>query len=179
IGGNENKQGSSNENLHEQGNKFQEKGNTKLNGTISLHTIHPEQELGNPNISQSKSQPHLIAIPPELGQAKRKIVALKQRIQPTNDHDTRSKTGLPKSALDKSLRSPEDRANSDSFNHFPLQQERRIKANVVTVTEDRSAKRSKGNKTNAGSKKQKQRSNSKNQIEIMPNSETDQPDQLN
>ncbi|KAA6332450.1 MAG: hypothetical protein EZS28_053275, partial [Streblomastix strix] len=55
---------------------------------------------------------------------------------------------------------------------------REKKADVVPVTEDKSAKRSKGNKTSAGSMKQKQGFNSDNQIEIEPDSETDEPDQL-
>ncbi|KAA6355409.1 MAG: hypothetical protein EZS28_049063, partial [Streblomastix strix] len=52
------------------------------------------------------------------------------------------------------------------------------KADEAPVTEDKSVKRSKGNKTSAGSKKQKQRFNSENQIYIEPDSETDQSDQL-
>ncbi|KAA6364047.1 MAG: hypothetical protein EZS28_040425, partial [Streblomastix strix] len=57
-------------------------------------------------------------------------------------------------------------------------QERRKKADVAPVTEDKSAKHSKGNKTSAGSKKQKQGFNSENQIEIEPDTETEESDQL-
>ncbi|KAA6387809.1 MAG: hypothetical protein EZS28_016667 [Streblomastix strix] len=126
--------------------------------TGSLYTTHLEQELRNSNISQSECQPQLITTPPELGQISGKVFVPIQRIQPTNNHDTRT--------------------NSDTPNHFTPQQELRKKADVALVTEDKSVKRSKGNKTSAGSKKQKQGFNSENQIEIEPDSETDQPDQL-
>ncbi|KAA6340364.1 MAG: hypothetical protein EZS28_052539, partial [Streblomastix strix] len=131
-----------------------------------------------PNTSQPKGQPPLITTPPEVGQVKGKVVVLKQKIQQPNEHETRSKTGQLKSVPNKFLGSPEARANSDSFNHFTQQQERRKKADVAPVTEDKSVKRSKGNKTSAGSKKQKQGFNSENKIEIEPDSETDQSDQL-
>ncbi|KAA6329007.1 MAG: hypothetical protein EZS28_053651, partial [Streblomastix strix] len=49
----------------------------------------------------------------------------------------------------------------------------------ASVTKDKSVKRSKGNKTSAGSKKQKQGFNSENQTEIEPDSDNDQSDQLN
>ncbi|KAA6404459.1 MAG: hypothetical protein EZS28_000010 [Streblomastix strix] len=72
----------------------------------------------------------------ELGQVKGKVVVPKQRMQPTNDHDTRSKTDQLKSVPNKSLGSPEARANSDTLNHFTPQQNRRKKADVAPVTED-------------------------------------------
>ncbi|KAA6334334.1 MAG: hypothetical protein EZS28_053078, partial [Streblomastix strix] len=134
--------------------------------------------LRNPNISQSKSQKPLITTPPELGQVKGKVVVPKQMIQLCYDHDTRSKTGQPKSVPNKYLGSPEARANSDTSNHFIPLKEQRKKADVAPITEDKSAKHTKGNKTSAGSKKQKQGFNSDNQIEIEPDSETDKPDQL-
>ncbi|KAA6364246.1 MAG: hypothetical protein EZS28_040225, partial [Streblomastix strix] len=143
------------------------------------HTTHSEQKLRNPNTSQPKGQPPLITTPPELGQVKVKVVVLKQKIQQPNEHETRSKTGQLKSIPNKSLGSPEARANTDTLNHFTLQQERRKKADVAPITENKSVKRSKGNKTNAGSKKQKQGFNSENQIQIEPDSDTDKPDQLN
>ncbi|KAA6395510.1 MAG: hypothetical protein EZS28_008963 [Streblomastix strix] len=58
------------------------------------------------------------------------------------------------------------------------QQEQRKKADVALVTVDKSVKHSKGHKTSAESKKQTHGFNSDNQIEIEPDSETDQPDQL-
>ncbi|KAA6382810.1 MAG: hypothetical protein EZS28_021662 [Streblomastix strix] len=141
--------------------------------------LRPEQELRNPNISQSKGQPLLITMPPELGQVKGKVVVPRQRMQPTNDHDTRSKTGQLKSVPRKSLGSPEVRANSDTPSHFiPQKEQRDKKADVAPVTEDKSAKHFQGNKNRAGSKKQKQGFISENQIEIEPDSETDQPDEL-
>ncbi|KAA6378184.1 MAG: hypothetical protein EZS28_026291, partial [Streblomastix strix] len=152
--GNENKQRSNNENQHEQEIKLYDNRNIKLKGTGSLHTPHPEQELRNPNISQCKSQPLFITTPPEFCQFKWKVVITKQKIQPTNDHDTRSKAGYPKFILDKSFGSTNAKANSDPTNHFKPQYMRRKKADVAQVTEDKSAKRSKGNKTSAGSKKQ-------------------------
>ncbi|KAA6358721.1 MAG: hypothetical protein EZS28_045753 [Streblomastix strix] len=139
---------------------------------------HSKYELRNPNISLPKGQPPLITTPPELGQVKGKIVVPKQRIQPTNDHDSRNKTGQLQSVSNKFLESPEARANSDSSNHVTSQQEQRKKADVAPVTEDKSGKHSKGNKISAGSMKQKQRFNSENLKEIEPDSETDQPDQL-
>ncbi|KAA6368721.1 MAG: hypothetical protein EZS28_035753, partial [Streblomastix strix] len=168
-----NSQESNNETQHQQDN-----GNNKPGEIGSPHTTHPEQELRNPNTSQTKVQPPLINKPPELGQVKGKVVVLKQKTQQVNEHDTRSRTGQSKSVPDKSLRSPEARANSDTLNHFTPQQEQRKKADVAPVTVDKSAKHSKGNKTSVGSKKQKQGFNSDNQIEIEPDSETDEPDQL-
>ncbi|KAA6359186.1 MAG: hypothetical protein EZS28_045287 [Streblomastix strix] len=174
IGGQQqNNLGSNNEIQHQQ-----DSVNNKLEEIGSPHTTHSEQELRNPNISQPKGQHPLITTPPELGQVKGKVVVLKQQIQQPNEHDTRSKTGQLKSVPNKSLGSPEARANSDTLNHFTLQQEWRKKADVAQDTEDKAVKRSKGNKTSAGSKKQKQRLNSENQIEIKPDSETDQSDQL-
>ncbi|KAA6395486.1 MAG: hypothetical protein EZS28_008985 [Streblomastix strix] len=117
-----------NETQHEQDN-----GNTKLGEIGSYHTTNSEQELRNPNISQSKGQSSIITTPSELGQVKGKVIALRQRIQPTNDHNTRSKTGQPKSVPDKSFRSPEARANSGTLNHFILQYEQRIKADVAQL----------------------------------------------
>ncbi|KAA6400188.1 MAG: hypothetical protein EZS28_004288 [Streblomastix strix] len=81
-----------------------------------------------------------------------KVEVPKQRIQQTNDHDTRSITGQLKSIPNKSLRSPEARANSDSPTLFAFQQDRRKKADVPIVIEEKFATRSKGNKTSAGSK---------------------------
>ncbi|KAA6367645.1 MAG: hypothetical protein EZS28_036829 [Streblomastix strix] len=99
-------------------------------------------------------------------------------MQPTNDHDTKSKTGQLKSVPNKSLGNPEAGANSDTPNLFIPLQEQRKKAQVAPFTEDMSAQHSNGNKASAGSKKQKQGYNSENQIEIEPDSEIDQPDQL-
>ncbi|KAA6382347.1 MAG: hypothetical protein EZS28_022127 [Streblomastix strix] len=169
----QNNQGSNNEIQYEQDN-----GNTKLREMESSHTTHSEQELRNPNISQPKDHLSLIIIPPELGQVNGKVVGHKQRMLPTNDYDIRSKAGQLKSVLNKSLGSPEAIANYDTLNHFIPKQEQRKKADVAPVTENKSVKHSKGNKTSAGSKKQKQGYNSENQIEIELNSETDQPDQL-
>ncbi|KAA6353858.1 MAG: hypothetical protein EZS28_050614, partial [Streblomastix strix] len=87
---------------------------------------------------------------------------------PTNDHDTRSKTGLPKSVPNNYLGSPEARVNSDTLSNFVPQQEKSKKADVAQVTEDKSAKRNNDNKTSARSKKQKQGFNHENQIEIEP-----------
>ncbi|KAA6377353.1 MAG: hypothetical protein EZS28_027118 [Streblomastix strix] len=53
--GNENKQGFRNETQHEQEAKLQNNGNTKPNGPKSFHTTSSKQELGNPNILQSKT----------------------------------------------------------------------------------------------------------------------------
>ncbi|KAA6341489.1 MAG: hypothetical protein EZS28_052456, partial [Streblomastix strix] len=152
--------------------------NTKLKEIGSSHTTHSEQELKNPNISQPKGQPPLIKIPPELGQVKGKVVVLKKKTLQVNEHDTRSKTGQLKSVLNKSLVSPEARANSDTPNHFTSQQKRRKNADVAPVTEDKSVKHSKHNNISARSKKQKQGFNSENQTEIEPDSETDQLYQL-
>ncbi|KAA6386070.1 MAG: hypothetical protein EZS28_018407 [Streblomastix strix] len=173
TGGQQSNQGSKNETQHVQDNE-----NTKLGQIGSSHTTSSEQQLRNPNILQHKGQPPLITTPPELGQVKGKVVVPKQRTQPTNDNDTRSKTGQLKSICNKSSGSPEARANFDTPNHFIPQQEQKKKADVAPVTEDKSAKHSKGNKTSAGSKKQKQGFNFENQIEIDPDSGTDQPDQL-
>ncbi|KAA6399694.1 MAG: hypothetical protein EZS28_004781 [Streblomastix strix] len=125
-----------------------------------------------------KGQLLLITTPPEVSQVKGKVVVPKQRIQPTNDHDTRCKTGQLKSLSNRSLGSPEAIANSDTPSHFTTQQEQIKRADVVPVTEYMSVKHFKGNKTSPGSKKQKQGFNSENQIEIEPDSETDQTDQL-
>ncbi|KAA6358019.1 MAG: hypothetical protein EZS28_046453, partial [Streblomastix strix] len=163
-----NSQESNNETQHQQN-----RVNNKPGEIGSPHTSHPEQEVRNPNTSQPKVQPPLITKPPELGQVKGKVVVPKQKIQQVNEHDTRSKTGQS-----KSLGSPEARANSDTLNHFTPQQEQRKKADVALVTVDKSVKHSKGHKTSVGSKKQKQVFNSDNQIEIEPDSETDEPDQL-
>ncbi|KAA6372960.1 MAG: hypothetical protein EZS28_031514 [Streblomastix strix] len=174
IGGQQqNNQGSYNEIQPEQ-----DSVNNKPGEIGSPHTTHSEQELRNQNISLPKCQPPLIITPPELGQVKGKVVVPRQKMQPTNDHDTRSKIGQQKSVPNKSLGSSEARANSDTSNRFTSQQEQRKMADVAPVTEDKSVKHSKGNKTSAGSKKQKQGFNSENQIEIEPDSETDQPDQL-
>ncbi|KAA6374405.1 MAG: hypothetical protein EZS28_030067 [Streblomastix strix] len=175
IGGQQqqNNQRSSNETQHEQDGV-----NNKLEEIGSPHTTYSEYELIKPNTSQPKCQHPLITTPQELRQVKGKAVVPKQNTQQVNEHDTRSRTGQPKSAPDKSLGSPEARANSDTLNHFTPQQEQRKKADVAPVTEDKSVKHSKGHKTSAGSKKQKQGFNSDNQIEIEPHSETDQPDQL-
>ncbi|KAA6341701.1 MAG: hypothetical protein EZS28_052438, partial [Streblomastix strix] len=108
TGGQQNNQRSNNETQHEQDN-----GKNKPKEIGSPYTTHSEQELRNPNISLPKGQPPLITTPPELGQVKGKVVVPNQRIQPTNDHDTRSKTGQLKSVSNKSLGSPEAIANSD------------------------------------------------------------------
>ncbi|KAA6399970.1 MAG: hypothetical protein EZS28_004509 [Streblomastix strix] len=102
-------------------------GSDRLVGNVtgSLRTTLSEQELGNQNISYSRSQPPLIAIPPELDQVKGKIVVPKQRMQPNNDLDTRSNTGQPKTVADKSLGNPEPRANIDISKYFIFQQEQR------------------------------------------------------
>ncbi|KAA6394063.1 MAG: hypothetical protein EZS28_010409 [Streblomastix strix] len=176
--GKQNNQRYNNKSQYEQEAKLQVNGNTKLRETGLFHTTHPEQEIRIPNISQSKVQPQLITTPPELGQVKGKVIITKQRMHPTNDHYTRSKTCQTKSVPKKSLGSPEARANSDTPNHFVPQQEQRKKADVAPITEDKSAKHSKSNKTSAGSKKQIQGSNSENQKQIEPNSETDQPEWL-
>ncbi|KAA6364883.1 MAG: hypothetical protein EZS28_039591 [Streblomastix strix] len=174
IGGQQqNNQGSSNEIQHKQDSL-----NNKPGEIGSPHISHPEQESRNPNNSQPKGQPPLITTPLEVGQVKGKVVVPKQKIQQANEHETRSKTGLSKSIPNKSLGSPEARANFDISNHFTQQQERRKKADVAPVTEDKSVKHSKGNKSSAGSKKQKQGFNSENQIEIEPDSKTNEPDQL-
>ncbi|KAA6382880.1 MAG: hypothetical protein EZS28_021592, partial [Streblomastix strix] len=65
------------------------------------------------------------------------FVVPKQRIQPSFDHDSRSKTGLPKSVPNKFLENLEARANSDTLNHFTPQQEQRKKADVAPVTENK------------------------------------------
>ncbi|KAA6355369.1 MAG: hypothetical protein EZS28_049104, partial [Streblomastix strix] len=167
-----------NENNNDQGSNNEirlqpDRVNNKLGEIESPHTTHSEQELRNPNISLPKGQPPLITTPLELGQVKGKVVVLKQKIQQANEHDTRSRTDQLKSEPNKSLGSPEARANSDTSNHFTPQQEQRKKADVAPVTVDKSVKRSKGNKTSAGSKKQKQGFNSENQIEIEPDTETE------
>ncbi|KAA6370597.1 MAG: hypothetical protein EZS28_033876 [Streblomastix strix] len=174
IGGQQqNNLGFNNEIQHQQ-----DSVNNKPEEIGSPHTTHSEQELRNLNTSQLKGQPPLVTTPPEVGKVKGKVVVLKQNIQQRNEHDTRSKTGQLKSVPNKSLGSPEARANSDTLNHFMLQQVRRKKADIAPVTEDMSVKRSKGNKTSAGSKKQNQGFNSENQIEIEPDSETEESDQL-
>ncbi|KAA6394324.1 MAG: hypothetical protein EZS28_010150 [Streblomastix strix] len=147
-------------------------------GAGLLLATHHEYELRNPNISQPKGQQLLITLPPELSQVKEKVIVPKQKTQQVNKHDTRSKTGQPKSVPDKSLGSPEVRANSDTPNHFTPQQEQRKKADVAPVTKNKSVKHFKGNNTSVGSKKQKQRFITENLIEIEPDSETDQPEQL-
>ncbi|KAA6362534.1 MAG: hypothetical protein EZS28_041937, partial [Streblomastix strix] len=111
--GQQNNQGSNNETKHQQ-----DSGNNKSREIGSSHTIHREQELRNSNITQSKGQQPLITTPPELSQVKGKVVLPKQWMQLTNYLDTRSKTGQLKSVLNKSLGSPEARANSDTSNHF-------------------------------------------------------------
>ncbi|KAA6361835.1 MAG: hypothetical protein EZS28_042637, partial [Streblomastix strix] len=103
----QNSQESNNETQHKQETKLQDNGNTKSTETRSSHTTHPKQELRNPNISYSKGHPPLITTLPELGQVKGKVVVLKQRMQPINDHYTRSKTGLPKFVPNKSFGNPE------------------------------------------------------------------------
>ncbi|KAA6365346.1 MAG: hypothetical protein EZS28_039127, partial [Streblomastix strix] len=120
IGGQQqNNQGSNNEIQHQQDSE-----NNKPEEIESPHTTHSEQELRNLNISQPKGEPPLITTPPELGQLKGKVVVLKQKIQQANEHDTRRKTGQLKSIPNKSLGSPEARANSDTLNHITPQQER-------------------------------------------------------
>ncbi|KAA6384168.1 MAG: hypothetical protein EZS28_020303 [Streblomastix strix] len=156
----------------------QDNDNTKQGEIGSYHTTHPEQVLRNLYILLPKSQTHLITTLLELSQVKGKVVVPKQRIQPTNDHNTRSKTSQPKSVPDKSLRNPKAGANSDTLNHFIPQQEQRKKADVAQMTENKSTKHFKGIKISAETKKQKQRFNFENKIEIEPNSETDQPEQL-
>ncbi|KAA6395241.1 MAG: hypothetical protein EZS28_009232 [Streblomastix strix] len=141
-------------------------------------TMQMDQIDSEEMVAGRSCQPPLITTPPELGQAKGKVVVPKQSIQPTNDHDIKSKTGLPKLALDKSLGIPEARANFDTPNLFTPLQEQRKRADVALITEDKSVKRSQGNKISVGSKKQKQGSNSENLIEIEPDSETNEPDQL-
>ncbi|KAA6356591.1 MAG: hypothetical protein EZS28_047882, partial [Streblomastix strix] len=88
----------------------------------------------------------LIIIPPNLGQVKGKVVVPKQSIQSTNDHDTNNKSGQQKSVPNKSLGILEARANSDTSNHFTLKYELK-KGICLPVTEDKSAKQSKSNKT--------------------------------
>ncbi|KAA6367397.1 MAG: hypothetical protein EZS28_037075, partial [Streblomastix strix] len=70
---------------------FKSNEKTKLKGIESLHTFHPEQKQEYPNISQSKSQPPLIFTSSELCYVKGKVVVPKHWMQPTNDHDSRSK----------------------------------------------------------------------------------------
>ncbi|KAA6372865.1 MAG: hypothetical protein EZS28_031607, partial [Streblomastix strix] len=146
--------------------------------TGSLHTTHSEQEQENSNISLPKGQPPLIATSPELGQRKQKIVVPKQSVQLNNDNDTRNKVNYPKSEPGMFFGNPETRDYSVFPNHFSTLQGRRNKADVIPVTEDKSAKRPKGSKTCAGTKRQKQGFNYENQVKVEPNSETDQPEQL-
>ncbi|KAA6394068.1 MAG: hypothetical protein EZS28_010401 [Streblomastix strix] len=96
----------------------------------------------------------------------------------TNDHETRRKTGQIKSVPDISIQNPEARANSYTLNHSIPQLEQRKKTEDAPVSEVKSTKHSKGNKTSARSKKQKQGSNSEFWIEIKSESKTDQPEQL-
>ncbi|KAA6394946.1 MAG: putative type I polyketide synthase [Streblomastix strix] len=124
IGQQQNNQEYNNESQQQQDNR-----NNKQKELGSPHTTYSEQELRNPYISQPKGQPPLIFKPFELDQVKGKVVVPRQRMQPTNDHDTRSKTGQLKSVPNKSLGSPEARANSDTSNHFTHQQEQRKKSN--------------------------------------------------
>ncbi|KAA6383737.1 MAG: hypothetical protein EZS28_020735 [Streblomastix strix] len=173
TGGQQNNQVCNNETHHDQDN-----GNNKERETSSSHTIHSKQEQRNSNISQSKGQPSLINTPTEIGQVKGNVVVPKQRMQPTNDHDIKSKTGQLKFVLNKSLGIPDNRANSDSSNHFIPQLVQRKKVDVAAVTKDKSAKYSKNNVTNVRSKKQKQAFNSETQIEIEPDSKIDLQDQL-
>ncbi|KAA6381339.1 MAG: hypothetical protein EZS28_023131, partial [Streblomastix strix] len=108
TGGQQNNQGSNYETQHEQ-----DSGNNKPREIGSSHTTHSEQELRNPNISQPK--------------------------WPTtsNHHTTRtSKTGQLKSVPNKSLGSPEARANSDTPNHFTPKQEQRKKADATRPVQD-------------------------------------------
>ncbi|KAA6344862.1 MAG: hypothetical protein EZS28_052207, partial [Streblomastix strix] len=119
------------------GTQYQQDGvNNKPEEIGSPHTTHPEQEIGNPNTSQPKVQPPLITKPPELSQVKRKSCSTQ-----TEDATTQRTRYQKQNRLTK---------------------ERRKKADVAPVTEDKSAKHSKGNKTSAGSKKQKQGFNSEN-----------------
>ncbi|KAA6381077.1 MAG: hypothetical protein EZS28_023397 [Streblomastix strix] len=76
------------------------------------------------------------------------------------------------------LGNPETRANFDSLHRFTIMFEQRKKSYLAPATEEQFAKCSKGNKISTGSKKQKQGFNSENQIEIEPDSETYQSDQL-
>ncbi|KAA6396700.1 MAG: hypothetical protein EZS28_007768, partial [Streblomastix strix] len=92
----------------------------------------------------------------------------------TFDNNCNSNISVP----DKSLGSTEAGAKSDTPNNFIPQQEQRKKADVARVTEDKSAKHFIVNKIRQGSKKQKQGFNSENQIEIEPDTGTDQPDWL-
>ncbi|KAA6334009.1 MAG: hypothetical protein EZS28_053108, partial [Streblomastix strix] len=126
IGGQQqqNNQGSNNETQYEQ-----DSANNKPGEIGSPHTTHSEQELRNPKTTQPKGQPPLITTPPELEQVKWKV-----------------------SVPNKSFGSPEARAKSDTLNHSIPQFEQRKKADVAPVTVDKSAKHSKGNNINGGSK---------------------------
>ncbi|KAA6379511.1 MAG: hypothetical protein EZS28_024964 [Streblomastix strix] len=156
TGGQQINQGSDIESQLEQDN-----GNTKLGETGSSHTSNSEQELRNANISQPKGQPTLIITPSELGQVKRKVVVPKKGMQPTIDHDTRSKTDQQKSVPNMPLGSPEARANFDTPNHFAPQQEQRKKADVAPVTEDKSIKPPKATRPVQDSRNRNKNSNSK------------------
>ncbi|KAA6381251.1 MAG: hypothetical protein EZS28_023220 [Streblomastix strix] len=102
TGDKQNNYRSNNESQREKEPKLQDNGNIQLKETGSSQITLPEQELRNLSISQFKGQLPLIATTSELSQVKLKVVVPKQRMQLTDDHDTRSKAVLPKSVPNKS-----------------------------------------------------------------------------
>ncbi|KAA6364585.1 MAG: hypothetical protein EZS28_039888, partial [Streblomastix strix] len=145
-------------------------------GTGSLHTTHPQQELRNPNILQHKGQPPLITTPPELGQAKGKVVAHKQRMQPASNHDTRSKTGQQKSVPDKYLGTLEAGANSNSPNFFTTQLKLKKMADLAQVTEEKQKQRSTPRLTSRISWTEQEGKEERRESRDLENRETDNED---
>ncbi|KAA6384499.1 MAG: hypothetical protein EZS28_019979 [Streblomastix strix] len=93
----------------------------------------------------------------ELGQVKGKVIKPKFEIQLANDNDTRSKTRIPQSVSDKFLWSPKAGAYSGTPYFFKQQQKGRQKCRIQEL---------------------KFGSYTKIQIEIVPNSKIDSPEQL-
>ncbi|KAA6395158.1 MAG: hypothetical protein EZS28_009316 [Streblomastix strix] len=160
---------------------------SNINKTVQLanqerqdHLIQPIQNKNQEIQTLHNLKANLLQLPHLQNQDKQKekLQYLNRRYNNQTNTILEAKTGQLKSVSNKSLLSTEARANYDTSNHFTPQQEQIKKTDVVQITENKSEKRSKGNKTSAVSKKQKQGFNSDNQTEIVPDSETDQPNQL-
>ncbi|KAA6403177.1 MAG: hypothetical protein EZS28_001303 [Streblomastix strix] len=103
---------------------------TKISANTPPHNVNGSDGLGG-----NGCQPSIIITTSKLGKVKGKVAVPKQRMLPTNDHDTRSKIGLSKSVPNNYLGSPEARVNSDTLSNFVPQQEKSKKADVAQATE--------------------------------------------
>ncbi|KAA6389535.1 MAG: hypothetical protein EZS28_014937 [Streblomastix strix] len=117
--------GTQNINLTIHGAKLQRNRISDLLESEQFQTNFPKHVSEIADTSQPKSQPPLIIKYPVLNPVKGKVIDANQRVQLIYENDTRSKISLQTTTSNKPSRSSKARANTDSTNHFTIQQEQR------------------------------------------------------